>query len=151
MTIGNSNLIPDDPAQRAVCLERLESLLRKHESLEFACLGTVDGRPWAFLRRGEGANAQRLSAVTSSSLALCETFAREALRSRCRYSVIAAERGTIVTVRVPCRSSRFALAIGADSGETVAIALRLALDTAEHLGRTLDATPLPQAEADPTR
>ncbi len=134
-----SILIPDDPQQRADCQRRLQSLLAKSTSLKFACLCTVDGRPWAFQRRDEGADAPRLSAVTSSMLALCETFAREAQRGRCMYNVMSADNGVVVTVRVPCRSARFALSVGADASETVAMALRFALDAASDLAGVLDA------------
>ncbi|MBK8069577.1 MAG: hypothetical protein IPK27_18725 [Rhodanobacteraceae bacterium] len=136
-------LIQDDPTQRARCQRQLQVLLGKSDALRFACLCTVDGRPWAFQRKDQGADAPRLSAITSSMLALCETFARESQRGRCLYNVMSAEHGVIVTVRVPCRSARFALSVGADSGETVALALRYALDAASDLAGVLDSAEAP--------
>lgn len=130
--------IPDNPLQRRVCELRLQGLLRRSEALRFACLGTVDGRAWAFARQQEASEAPRLAAITSSLLALCETFAREALRSRCLYNVMSAEHGVVVTVRVPCRSGRFALSLAASEAETVAMALRYALDAAQDLAGVLD-------------
>lgn len=140
MSTNGTILIQDDPAQRAQCQQRLHKLLARSDRLMFACLCTVDGRPWALQRRGEGADAARLSAITSSMLALCETFAREAQRGRCLYNVMSAEHGVIVTVRVPCRSARFALSVGADASETVAMALRMSLDAADEIAGVLDGT-----------
>lgn len=133
------DLTTDDPLQRKVCELRLQALLRRSDGLRFACLGTVDGRAWAFERRLGATDSARLSAISSSLLALCETFAREALSSRCQYNVINAEHGVVVTVRIPSRSSRFALSLGADDSETLAMVLRYALDAAQELAVVLDA------------
>lgn len=135
---ASSNALADNPLQRRVCELRLSALLGRSENLRFACLGTVDGRLWAFARRQEADAGPRLAAITSSLLALCETFAREALRSRCLYNVMSAEHGVVVTVRVPCRSARFALSLAAGESETVAMALRFALDAASDLAGVLD-------------
>lgn len=129
---------PGESLQRRVLELRLQRLLRKGSDLRFACLGTVDGRMWAFASQQDGSAPQRLSAITSSLLGLCETFAREAQLDRCLYNLIAAEDGVLVTVRVPCASRRFALSLAAGPGETVAMALRLALDGAKELAGLLD-------------
>lgn len=130
--------VHDNPQQRHECRLRLQALLQRSQAVRFACLGTVDGRSWAFESHTEAADAARMSAFTSSLLALCEAFARDAIRSRCRYNVIAAEHGVIVTVRVPCSSERFALSVATGSDETVAMALRHALDAADDIASVLD-------------
>jgi len=111
---------------------RLRGLLAQHQGLRFACLGSVDGRVVAFVGE-DGLSPQRLAAITSSSLGLAESFARESLRSRSLYGVVVAEHGAVVTVRVPSRSARYAISLAADARETLALLLRRALDTSKAL------------------
>src|SRR5690606_4414254 len=108
----------------------------QHEGLRFVCLGSVDGRVVAFVG-DDGLSPQRLAAITSSSLGLAESFAREALRSRSSYGVVVAEHGAGVTVRVPSASARYAVSLGADGSETLALLLRRALDTSTALAALL--------------
>jgi predicted regulator of Ras-like GTPase activity (Roadblock/LC7/MglB family) len=115
---------------------RLRQLLSQHAGLRFACVGSVDGRVVAFVGDG-GLSPQRLAAITSSSLGLGESFAREALRSRSLYGVVVAEHGAVVTVRVPSGSARYAVSLGADGSETLALLLRRALDTSAALAALL--------------
>lgn len=107
-------------------------------ALRFACLSRVDGRAFAHAAARDKMAAASVSAITCSLLALAESFAKEALKAPCSYSAIATERGSIVLVRVPTRHRAFALSIGADESELMAMALRSALDTAESLARVLD-------------
>lgn len=115
---------------------RFRGLLAQHEGLRFACVCAVDGRVVAFVG-DDGLSPQRLAAITSSSLGLAESFAREALRSRSSYGVVVAEHGAVVTVRVPSSSARYAVSLGADGGETLALLLRRALDTSTALAALL--------------
>ncbi len=133
-----STTLVDDPLQRKALQDRLEAVRQRNSEILFACLGTVDGRLWSFSSGNEASAPERLAAISSSSLALCEAFARETLRSRCQYQLVATEHGAIVTVRVPSRSQAFALSIGTDASAVVAIALRVALDTASELAAVLD-------------
>ena len=115
----------------------LEDVIARSPHAQFVCLASVDGRQIAYVTRGDRSRGQRMAAISSSLLALGETFAKEAAAGATNYNLIAAEHGSIVTVRVPSASRRFALSLAADSSETVALALRNALDTAEALGARL--------------
>jgi predicted regulator of Ras-like GTPase activity (Roadblock/LC7/MglB family) len=120
------------------CTEMLDGMLAAEPNLEFLCLGLVDGRVWAFSGNRSDIDAARVSALTTSTLALNEAYAKEVLLGRCKYSVMSLDRGTIIAVRVPCRSQLFALSSGFGSGENVAMSLRTTLDAADKLGRLLD-------------
>ncbi len=150
--MSNIATLNDFSAQRADCEAQLQALAQRTASVTFACLGTVDGRLWASVIPSGTSEPQGLAAMTSSLLGLCESFAREAMRSRCLYNILSTDHGVVVTVRVPCQSRRFVLSVGTDSAETVAMALRQALDTAQTLAERLDAdhvaaTPLPLQRA----
>lgn len=116
------------------CSARLDELLAQSSALIFACIGTADGRLVA-ARRGDGA---RTAAMTSSLLALSESFAKEALRSPCMYSTIVTRHGCIVTVRIPSDRRSHVLSVGADATETLAMVLRHALDAAAQLAEIID-------------
>ena len=56
----------------------------------------------------------------------------------CRpHCLVSAKHGSIVTVRIPSASAHYSLSLAADRTETVALALRNALDLADTLGRVL--------------
>lgn len=115
---------------------RLRAVLAHDAALQFACLGSVDGRVVAFAGSG-GLSPQRIAAISGASLGISETCAREAFRSKSLYSVVVAEHGAVVTVRVPSASARYAVSLGADSSETLALLLRRALDTSTALAGLL--------------
>ncbi|MDP2226438.1 MAG: roadblock/LC7 domain-containing protein [Moraxellaceae bacterium] len=133
-TISSSaNAKPKDQCER-----ELEQILAKHPAIFFISLASVDGRSFAHVQGGQPSDAGRIAAMTSSLLGLSESYAREASASRCRYSVVAMESGSVVTVRIPTKSLRFALAIGANDSENIATILRAALDGASALSKLLD-------------
>ena len=99
----------------------LESLLRRAPALKFACVGSADGRLLASVGAGSG---DRLAAMTSSMLALGESFARDALGGRCDYAVISTSVGAIVIVRLPHQGTGYMLSIGSDGTEVLASTLR---------------------------
>lgn len=136
---------------RAACTEELAHLLRKAPATRFACLGTVDGRNFGFASAQQNASAQRLSAMTCSLLALAETFAKEALSSRCGHATLTTEHGSIVIVRVPSRTRAFALAVGADASDVLAATLRHALDLAGKLAALIDRHLDQAGKASPTK
>lgn len=135
ITLINS---PEGQQLRTECEAELALLVDKAPATRFACLGTVDGRNFSFAAGDAGASAQRLSAMTCSLLALAESFAKEALKSRCAHATLATDHGSIVIVRVPSRTRAFALAIGADSSDVLAATLRHALDLATRLASLID-------------
>lgn len=134
----NTLSAPADSSLQARCERELERLLEKHPSIFFITLASVDGRSYAHVNGASQSDPQRIAAMTSSLLGLSESYAREAGKSRCRYSVVAMENGSVVTVRIPTKSLRFALAIGATDMENLATILRAALDGAAALAKLLE-------------
>lgn len=122
---------------RVQTVECLELLLKRSSALRFACLGTADGRLLASVNADAQSNGERIAAMTSSLLALSESFAKDALRGHCNYSVVATDHGSIVVVRVPHVGRGYMLSVGADGSELMALTLRAALDTAERLSRII--------------
>ena len=116
-----------------VCAD-LGALLQRAPALRFACVGTADGRSFAYTDRNGSAGGERIAAMTSSMLALGESFAKDALRGFCEYSIVATPVGAIVVVRVPHRGRGYVLSVGSDSTEVLASTLRAALDGADRIG-----------------
>jgi predicted regulator of Ras-like GTPase activity (Roadblock/LC7/MglB family) len=124
---------------RASAKSSLKSLLERSPALRFACLGTADGRTFAHAAIEGVTGPERIAAMTSSILALSESFAKDALRGNCNYSVVSTQHGSIIVVRVPVTRGSFMLSVGSDGSELVALTLRAALDEAERLVAILDA------------
>jgi predicted regulator of Ras-like GTPase activity (Roadblock/LC7/MglB family) len=131
-------VVIDTQAVRAECQARLDAMVKQSSSVSFACLSTVDGRLFAYSSAAPTPEPQHRSAITSSLLALSESFAKESLRSRCAYTVVAAEHGVIVAVRVPSKARSFALSVGADSSDILALTLRMTLDASDALAKIID-------------
>ena len=132
---------PHSPEQaRTACQSRLERFRQEVASTVFACLGTVDGRAFAFAssQHDDDKMAQRMSAISCSLLALSESFSRESLRSNCTHAFAATEHGNIIVIRIPCRSRAYVLSVGADNSDIQAAILRRALDLSHDLGRLID-------------
>jgi uncharacterized protein len=121
-------------AQRSAVHTHIEALVRRSGGLRFACVSTADGRLFAYA--GEGTPREtgvRIAAMTSSMLALGETFAKEAFRGRCDYSVISTTMGSIIVIRIPTQRSSYILSISSDGSEVLATTLRVALDSADRI------------------
>lgn len=122
------------------CREILERTLVRTPAAVMACMARVDGVAFASASATtSGLDQQRSSAIVSSLLALSESFSREALRSKCLYTTIATEHGSIVTVRVPCKTGSYALCLCADNSANLAMTIRAALSASEALAGAVDA------------
>jgi predicted regulator of Ras-like GTPase activity (Roadblock/LC7/MglB family) len=121
----------------AECQEVIDAHCRSSPSTHYVCLGAVDGRMLSVAGLPDRSAGQRIAAMSSSLLALSESFSRESLDSGTTYSLVSARHGSIVTVRIPSASAHYSLSLAADRTETVALALRNALDLADKLGRVL--------------
>ncbi len=119
-------------------MKTLAVIMEKHLAIFSISLASVDGRSVAHLNRNSMNSPDRIAAMTCSLLGLSESYAREMNRDRCRYSLVAMESGSAVIVRIPTKSLRFALAIGADHTQNIATILRGALDGATELAKTLN-------------
>jgi uncharacterized protein len=123
---------------RNACQAMLDVAMQRMPHLRMASLSTADGRPFALAAPATPMDAGRVAAMSSSLLALSESFSREALRGTCRYSLISTDFGVIATVRIPGAKRMHVLAIASDDSEMLAIVLRNALDLSERLAAILD-------------
>lgn len=115
------------------------NLLEATPGLLSSVMSTVDGRAFAHAcRQGQAMEAARIAAISSSLLALSESFSVEALQGRSRYTNVVTDHGMIVIVRVPTPSRTHVLSVLADDSESFAMALRFSLDLAERLASALD-------------
>lgn len=119
----------------------LARLLATSTAFRFTSLSTVDGRSIAVAGRVDDVTTARIAAMTSALLGLSETFAKEAVRSRCAYTTITADDGVVVVVRVPTRARLHALSVASDANENLALVLRRTLDAAHALALLVDADP----------
>lgn len=116
-------------------LAQCQDILRRHcatsPHTQFVCLGSIDGHLLCMVGASERDDGERVAALSSSLYGLSETMSRETVRDPARYNLVATDRGSLVLVRVPSPSSRFVLSLCADQVETMALALRNALDVAD--------------------
>ena len=141
MSARNSASSPSHSTEavRLSCQNLLERMVRQTPSVVFACLGTVDGRSYAYASPVDTGSQQRTSAITCSLLALSESFSKESIRSNCSHVTVSTENGgSIIIVRVPNKARTYALSVGSDASDLLAIALRNALDAASELATIID-------------
>lgn len=125
------------PVQGVSHLE-LHGVVQEEAGIRFVSLSTVDGRSIAFVGEPFRGQAQRLAAISSSFLGLSEAFTKESGLGGTLHAAVAADVGTVITVRVPSRSRAYVLSVCADSTTNMAIALRYALDTSTKVARLID-------------
>ncbi|HEV2679669.1 MAG TPA: roadblock/LC7 domain-containing protein [Rhodanobacter sp.] len=114
------------------CNRELDRLLQEASEIIFANLSLLDGRTYA-MSSLDRVDQQRIAALSSSLLALSESFAREVRGGLCSYVTVSMERGFLVTVRVPTEPGRYTLSLFVDNSANLAMALRWALDAAKKL------------------
>ena len=118
----------------ARCREQLQSILDQHPGILGAVIAWVDGRTFTHaFRSGHEVEAARVAAVSSSLLALSESFSGETLGDKARYSSIVTDRGCIITARVPAGVPVHVLCLWVDGTENHAMALHYALETVQKL------------------
>ena len=134
----HANTPPYATTLRDECQTLLDGTVLRLPYLRMASVSTADGRPFALAVSHSAPDSNRIAAMSSSLLALSESFSREVLRSPCRYSLISTEHGVVATVRVPSAKRMHALAIATDDSEMLAMVLRNALDVADRIAEILD-------------
>jgi len=102
-------------------------------------LASVDGHARASLfKQGHDKQAARIAAITSSVLALSESFSVETLQSKVECNSVITNGGVIITVRVPSADRALALSVWADKSDNFATILRFTRDTAQKLAVLVD-------------
>jgi len=141
-----TTMSPLDPARmqqrREACAALLSGLVDQSPAVVIASLSAVDGRLVAAASGSTRSDVdpQRVSALTSSLLALSESFAREVRGGRCTHATVSMESGSIVTVRVPTARQLHVLSVCTDPSANLAMALRWTLDTARRIADELGAS-----------
>lgn len=145
MDSSSVTTVAHDPRALAetTTVDRCRHVLRRLLVVVPGVLGGVvaklDGRAFAdAFRPGHEVEAARIAAIASSLLALSESFSGETLAGKARYNTVVTDRGSILIVRIPSRTSTYLLCVWADNSENFAMALRHSLDTAEQLALAVD-------------
>ena len=120
---------------------KLHEVVQEEVGIRFVSLCSVDGRSISFMGEQFKGQAQRISAISSSLLGLSEAFTKESGLGGTMHAAVAADVGTVITVRVPSRSRTYVLSVCADSSINMAIALRYALDTSTKVAHVIDRGP----------
>lgn len=129
----------DDSVAVNHCTQVLRARLERNAGVLGAVMATLDGRAFAHAFQGHvEMQAPRIAAVSSSLLALSESFSKEALGSAARYNSTVTDRGNIITVRASGQSKQYILCIWTEDSENFAMALRFSLDTASELASVVD-------------
>lgn len=124
-------------SHRDVLAGLLDEVLAEGPEIQLACLSMVDGRVFAASSRMT-IEPPRIAALSSSLLAISESFSRDVRGGQCDHTTISTEHGSIVTVRVPMSARVFALSLCVERTANLAMALRWTLDTATRLALVLE-------------
>ena len=118
---------------RNAVLSTLEELLSSNDAVYGALLSSIDGHPFASKARDEMAES-KLSAMTSSCLALSEKIAVEAKQNGCDFVIIQNTNGYLVIKRV---GKKLVLTALADQSINLGMLLSAAKCAAEALYRKI--------------
>lgn len=123
--------------ERAMCQKHVEQLLSTAPGVIGVLVCSVDGFEVASRLRPP-LTAQRLSAMTSSQLALGEALCGETGVGACRNVVIEAEAGRLLMLSVPARRRRMLLTVLCEHDSVLGSVLWAARSCAQDIGRRLD-------------
>jgi uncharacterized protein len=124
------------PTEASICQKYLDELVHTHTQINGAIVSTVDGFEVA-ARVAGSLSAAKLSAMTSSLLALAEAISAESDAGECRDMVIDASAGRILLMDIPNADRRLLLTVLCDSGTTLGQALWAARECREEIARNL--------------
>ncbi|MEO6873608.1 MAG: hypothetical protein ABI222_02180 [Opitutaceae bacterium] len=91
---------------------QLDALISQSTAVVFASVSTIDGRNFTQATTKGDISGPRISALTSSMLALGESLVRESALGSCQYSALSANGGSIVLVRTPTARPAYTLLYG---------------------------------------
>src|SRR5262245_33161389 len=126
--------------EQALCQSRLDLLVETSAEVNGALVSTVDGFEVA-ARVDRSLSPEKLSAMTSSLLALAEAISQESGIGNCRDLVIDASGGRVLLMDIPSRSRKLLLTVLCDRGATLGSVLWAARNTRESILRDLDSSP----------
>ncbi|QBB71532.1 roadblock/LC7 domain-containing protein [Pseudolysobacter antarcticus] len=111
----------------------------KMTEVQTMIVSTSDGRPLTAFFSTSG-DKNRIGAMISSLLAVCETASRELVAGRCLSAIVSAENANVVVLRVGGTNSQFVLAVAFDAKLMLGTALRMTHDFGDLVARIV-ATP----------
>jgi predicted regulator of Ras-like GTPase activity (Roadblock/LC7/MglB family) len=121
---------------RTLCDSELQKLCVRHPEVSLALVATADA--WLISSRSsERADANRLSAMTASLLALCESLSKELSGGSCQSVLLSMDSYTCVIVHITSAHRTLVLAVGVRQDVMLALARRFALDLAKRISSAL--------------
>ncbi|MBL8263447.1 MAG: roadblock/LC7 domain-containing protein [Xanthomonadaceae bacterium] len=123
--------------ERAMCQKHVEQLLSTVPGVVGVLVCSVDGFEVASRLRPP-LTAERMSAMTSSQLALGEALCNETGSGTCLNVVIEAEAGRLLMLSVPARRRRMLLTVLCEQNSVLGSVLWAARACAQDIGRRLD-------------
>ena len=123
--------------EAAICHTHINALMSLQPEIASVLISTVDGFEIAS-RLAPGLSAAKLSAMTSSLLALAEAMCAEAAGGACRDLVIDADAGRVLLMELPHRAQNLVLAVLCTNKITLVQVLWAVRDCRENLSRQLN-------------
>jgi predicted regulator of Ras-like GTPase activity (Roadblock/LC7/MglB family) len=121
---------------RALCDSELKNFCTRHSEASLALVATADA--WLISSHSsEKTDANRLSAITASLLALCESLSKELSGGSCRSVLLSMNSYTCVIAHITGTHRPMVLAVGVRQDVMLALARRFALDLAERISSAL--------------
>lgn len=131
---------PPSAQDKDACRRAIESLLSAQLTIIGAVVSTADGMDVASLLRAPitPMSAAKLSAMTSSQLALAQATVREATMGKVRSIVIEATQGLVLTREIPSVKHSLLLTAMCSADVTLGQVLWAVRDCVSSLGKALD-------------
>ncbi|KPC50666.1 hypothetical protein WG78_16470 [Amantichitinum ursilacus] len=121
---------------RQLMQEVIGQLFDRVSETRAALVSTADGMPLVSRFDTETDN-NRVSAIFSSLLAVCETASKEINAGACQRAVVCADHANIVMVRIHLKGRVFTLALAFDADLMLGTALRTTTDLAQRIEQAL--------------
>lgn len=122
--------------EAAICQKHIDALVGEHPAIGGAIVSTVDGFEVAASIAGS-ISAAKLSAMTSSLLALADAITSESGAGECLDMTIDAKYGRILLMDIPHVDRKLLLTVLCDTGVTLGQVLWAARKCREEIGGRL--------------
>ncbi len=123
--------------ETAICQKLIDALLQTHAEISGALVSSIDGFEVAASLRGK-ISAARLSAMTSSLLALGEAVGNESGVGTCRDIVIDASAGRVLLMDILHPTRKLLLTVLCNTRVTLGQVLWAARNCRQEIGQRLD-------------
>ena len=127
---------PDIVTVRTLMDDAIKLVFTRVPETQAALVSTSDGMPLVS-QFSNGGDKNRISAIVSSLLAICETASREFSAGACQRAVVCAEKSSIVVIRINAHGRDFALAVAFEADLMLGTALRATTDLSQRIEEAL--------------